>query len=157
MVGSPWLPVTGGLFLGNDANDAASQLTGHFPDSQDQRNTVRVRIRYQAMSRLWVAGSSEYGSGLPFEFTGTYEDALAQYGPAVVGRLDFARGRVRPMFSVGASVGAELYKRDRVVTTLQADFENLNDRLNVIDFGGLFSGNAIAPPRSYSLRLQTSF
>jgi hypothetical protein len=54
-------------------------------------------------------------------------------------------------------VGAELYKRDRYATTLQADFENLNDRLNVIDFGGLFSGNAIAPPRSYSLRLQMSF
>jgi hypothetical protein len=29
--------------------------------------------------------------------------------------------------------------------------------LNLIDFGGLFSGNAIAPPRSYSLRLQTNF
>jgi len=27
----------------------------------------------------------------------------------------------------------------------------------VIDFGGLFSGNAIAPPRSYALRLQAAF
>jgi alpha-D-ribose 1-methylphosphonate 5-triphosphate synthase subunit PhnH len=42
-------------------------------------------------------------------------------------------------------------------THLQADFTNLNDRLNVIDFGGLFSGNAIAPQRSYALRLQTTF
>jgi hypothetical protein len=40
---------------------------------------------------------------------------------------------------------------------LQADIQNLNNRLNVLDFGGLFSGNAIAPPRSYALRLQTSF
>lgn len=157
IVGNAWLPVTGGLFLGDDATNAASQLSGHFPDSQDQRNTVRLRLRYQATTRLWVAGSAEYGSGLPFEFTGTYQEALAQYGPAVVGRLDFARGRVRPSFAAGASVGADLYKRDRVSTTLQADFENVNNRLNVIDFGGLFSGNAIAPPRSYSLRLQTSF
>ena len=157
IVGNVWLPVTGGLFLGDDATGAASQLSRHFPDSQDQRNTVRARIRYQATSRFWVAGSAEYGSGLPFEFTGTYQDALAQYGPGVVGRLDFARGRVRPSFVVGASVRAELYKRDRFATALQADFDNLNDRLNVIDFGGLFSGNAIGPPRSYSLRLQTNF
>jgi hypothetical protein len=40
---------------------------------------------------------------------------------------------------------------------LQADGENLNNRLNVIDFAGLFSGNAIGPARSYSLRLSTNF
>ena len=46
-VGNAWFPVTGGLFLGADATAAATQLTGHFPDSQDQRNTVRGRLRYQ--------------------------------------------------------------------------------------------------------------
>ena len=157
IVGNAWLPVTGGLFLGDDATNAASQLRGHFPDSQDQRNTVRIRMRYQLHSHLWIAGSAEYGSGLPFEFTGTYEDALAQYGQAMVDRINFDRGRVRPSFAIGASLGTELYKSDRVSSTLQADFQDLNNRLNVIDFGGLFSGNAIAPPRSYALRLQTIF
>ena len=157
IVGNVWLPVTGGLFLGDDANDAASQLTGHFPDSQDQRNSVRLRLRYQLLSRLWIAGSSEYGSGLPFEFTGTYEDALAQYGQEVVDRINFDRGRVRPSLAIDASLGADLYKSDKVSMKLQADAQNLNNRLNVIDFGGLFSGNAIAPPRSWSLRLQTTF
>jgi hypothetical protein len=157
IVGNSWFPVTGGLFLGDDASNAASQLTGHFPDSQDQRNSVRLRVRYQLISRLWIAGSAEYGSGLPFEFTGTYEDALAQYGQAVVDRINFDRGRVKPSFAVGASAGVDLYKNDKVSTRLQADAQNLNNRLNVIDFGGLFSGNAIAPPRSYSLRLQTTF
>jgi hypothetical protein len=38
-----------------------------------------------------------------------------------------------------------------------ADVEKIDNRLNVIDFGGLFSGNAIGPPRSYALRLTTSF
>ena len=157
IVGNSWFPVTGGLFLGDDATNAASQLTGHFPDSQDQRNSVRVRLRYQLISRIWIAGSAEYGSGLPFEFTGTYADALAQYGPAVIDRINFDRGRVRPSFAVDGSVGADVYKSDRVLVKLQADGENLNNRLNVIDFGGLFSGNAIAPPRSWSLRLQTTF
>lgn len=157
MVGNGWLPVTGGLFLGDDANNALNDLTGHFPDSQDQRNTVRVRMRYQALSRLWLAGSTEYGSGLPFEFEGDYNQALAQYGPEVVSRVNFNRGRVRPSLAVGASAGADLYKNDRVSTTFQGDVQNINNRLNVIDFGGLFSGNAISPPRSWALRLQAQF
>ena len=40
---------------------------------------------------------------------------------------------------------------------IQADATNLNNRLNVIDFGGLFSGNAIGPARSWFLRLTTNF
>ena len=75
----------------------------------------------------------------------------------MVDRVDFALGRVRSSFVVDVSAGAELYRRDQLLTTLQADIQNLNNRLNVLDFGGLFSGNAIAPPRSYMLRLQTSF
>ncbi len=157
IVGNVWLPVTGGLFLGDDASNALTQFSGHFPDSQDQRNSVRVRFRYQLLPRLWVAGSSEYGSGLPFDFTGDPADALAQYGPAVVDRINFDRGRVKPSLTVDASVGADLYRSDHVSMRLQADGQNLNNRLNVIDFGGLFSGNAIAPPRSWALRLQTSF
>jgi hypothetical protein len=39
----------------------------------------------------------------------------------------------------------------------QADGHNLNNVLNVIDFGGLFSGNAIGPSRSFALRLTTNF
>jgi hypothetical protein len=42
-----FFPVTGGLFLGVDATNATTQLTGHFPDSPDQRNTLRTRFRYQ--------------------------------------------------------------------------------------------------------------
>jgi hypothetical protein len=40
---------------------------------------------------------------------------------------------------------------------LQFDGQNLNNVLNVIDFGGLFSGNAIGPSRSFDLRLTTNF
>ena len=157
MVGNAWFPVAGGLFVGEDAVNATTQLSGHFPDSQDQRNTLRLRTRYQALPRFWLAGGAEYGSGLPFDFTGTYQQALAEYGQAVIDRLNFARGRVRPSLTVDVSAGVDVYKGDRVSTRLQADVQNLNNRLNVMDFGGLFSGNAIAPPRSYALRLETSF
>jgi Carboxypeptidase regulatory-like domain len=157
MVGNVWFPVTGGLFLGDDATDAVQQLTGHFPDSQDQRNTLRTRFQYQLARRIWAAGGADYGSGLPFEFQGTEDDALAQYGQQVVDRLNFDRGRIKPLLSVNASLGADLYTNDRMSIHLQADGENLNNRLNVIDFAGLFSGNAIGPGRNYFLRLSANF
>jgi len=157
MVGAAYFPVTGGLFVGQDATNAQTQLSGRFWVTQDQRNTVRTRFRYQFTKRLWAAAGAEYGSGLPVDFDGTYQQALAQYGPAVVNQVNFATGRVRPNFSLDGSLGATLWTRDNVSTRLQFDAENLTNRLNVIDFAGLFSGNAIAPPRMYGLRLQTTF
>jgi hypothetical protein len=157
MVGNAWFPVTGGLFLGDDATAALSQLSRHFPDSQDQRNTLRTRFQYAATRKIWFASGANYGSGLPFEYEGDEADALAEYGPTVISRINFDRGRIRPLLAVNASVGAEVYSNERVKVRFQADGDNLNNRLNVIDFGGLFSGNAIAPARSYGLRLTTSF
>jgi hypothetical protein len=157
MVGNVWFPVTGGLFLGDDADNAITQLTGHFPDSQDQRNTARTRFQYQWMPRIWLAAGASYGSGLPFEYEGTYEEALEQYGQQVVDRLNFDRGRTHPTLAVSASVGADLYRGEKMTTRLQLDGDNLTNRLNVIDFGGLFSGNAIGPGRSFALRLNMSF
>jgi hypothetical protein len=157
IVGNAWFPVTGGLFVGDDAVNATTRLSGHFPDSQDQRHTLRARIRYQLTSRLWFAGGTEYGSGLPFEFTGTYDQALAEYGQQMVSRINFNDRRIKSTLSVGLSAGAELYKKENRSLRLQGDVENLNNRLNVLDFAGLFSGTAIAPPRRYFLRLGATF
>jgi hypothetical protein len=157
MVGSAYLPVTGGLFLGADAANALSQTTGRFWVTQDQRHTLRARFRYQLLPRAWVALGSQYGSGLPTEFGGTKQDALSQFGQQIVDRVDFARGRVKPSLSLDASAGMDLWRHDTLNMRLQADGENLTNRLNVIDFVGLFSGNAVAPPRSFAIRLETSF
>ena len=162
-VGNAWYPVTGGLFLGNDAQGIPT--SGHFPDSQDQRNTLRGRVRYQIRPRFWIAGGIQYDTGLPFEFqcdpTLTLSQCIAgevqTYGQAVVDRINFARGRIYPAFQVNASAGADVYKSDRMNVRFQIDGENLNNVLNVIDFGGLFSGNAIGPSRSFAMRLTTSF
>ena len=138
MVGAAYLPVTGGLFLGEEASTALSQTSGRIWVTQDQRNTLRTRFRYQIVDRLWVALGGEYGSGLPLEFAGTEQQAVAQYGQAIVNRVNFALGRVRPSLSINASAGAELWKKDRRSVRLQADIQNLNNRVNVIDFAGLF-------------------
>ena len=154
-VGNTWFPVTGGLFLGDDAQGLPP--SGHFPDSQDQRNTVRGRLRYQVKPRFWIAGGIQYDTGLPFEFQGTEQQALAQYGQQVIDRINFARGRIYPAFQLNASAGADVYRSDRMNVRFQIDGQNLNNILNVIDFGGLFSGNAIGPSRSVAMRLTTNF
>jgi len=165
-VGNAWFPVTGGLFLGDDAQGLPPN--GHFPDSQDQRNTVRGRVRYQVKSRFWIAGGIQYDTGLPFEFQCDPSLTLQQciygpggvaqtYGLAVVDRINFARGRIYPAFQVNASAGVDINKSDRMNVRFQIDGQNLNNVLNVIDFGGLFSGNAIGPSRSVSMRLTTIF
>ena len=156
-VGNAWFPVTGGLFLGTDATSATTQLFGHFPDSQDQRNTVRGRVRYQIAPRFWIAGGIQYDTGLPFEFNGDPATVLAEYGQQVLNRINLARGRIYPSFMINASAGADVYKSDRVNMQFQIDGQNLTNVLDVIDFGGLFSGNAIGPSRSFGLRLTTNF
>jgi hypothetical protein len=118
---------------------------------------VRTRFRDQLTQRFWLAAGAEFNSGLPFDYTGTEAEAIAQYGPAVVKRLNFDRGRVEPALLFDATAAAELYRNKRITMNLQVDGTNLSNQLDVIDFGGLFSGNAIGPGRSFSLRLHADF
>jgi hypothetical protein len=157
IVGNTWFPFTGGLFFGSNASQALSRLTGHAPDSQDQRHTVRGRVRYQLAPRLWSAFGVQYDTGLPFDFDGNPSTVLAQYGQQVLNRINFARSRIYPTFQANASVGTDIYKSDRLKIRFQADGQNLNNVLDVINFSGLFSGNAIGPSRIYNLRITNIF
>jgi hypothetical protein len=154
IVGNAWFPVTGGLFLGDDA---INPTTGHFPDAQDQRNTVHGRVRYQVVPRMWVALGCDYNTGLPFEPDLTPQQYATEYGQVVVNHLNFSRERIHPWFTQNASVGVDLYQREKRSVRFQADVANLSNTLEVIDFGGLFSGNAIGPARQYTFRLVTTF
>jgi hypothetical protein len=156
-IGIGQFPISGGLFL--DAGDQALlSSTERFPISQDQRNTARAWARYQIAPRLWTAWSASYDSGLPVE--GDLPDSAflqLQYGPAVVGKVNFDRGRVNPSFSLNASVGADVWRREKRAVTIQADVMNLTDRLNLINFAGLLSGTAVAAGRSVGVRLRMEF
>jgi hypothetical protein len=149
-------PVTGGLFLGDEAGSALSDNSRFFV-TQDQRNTVRAHVRTQVWRRAWVAATSEYGSGLPADLGGTNPDVaflVSQYGAQVVERVNFDRGRVRPSWSLDAAGGVDLLVRDRRTLTVEAEGANLTNRLNVINFASLFSGTAIGMPRSVSVRMK---
>lgn len=156
MVGFAYGPATGGLFLGDEVNNVINP-NARFPVTQDQRNTVQTRVRYQLFRNVWTAASAAYGSGLPTEYDGTVEDAIAQYGPQIVSRVNFDRGRVRPSFSLDVSAGADIWQHNDRSVSLQGDIQNITNQLNVINFAGLFSGTAVATPRSYGLRLRMTF
>lgn len=130
------LPATGGLFLGNEGN-AVLESDERLPSSQDQRHTVR---------------------GLPFEdVEGDEAAAAAQFGQRVVDRVDFATGRVKASWSFDASAGVVLAKTAGSSLRLQVEVRNLTNRLNLINYAGLFSGTAIAPPRGIAIRLGADF
>jgi hypothetical protein len=126
---------------------------------------VRGRFRYQIAPRFWVAGGVQFDSGLPFQFNcdpSLTPDQCIQgqvhiYGQQVADRINFDRGRIYPTVLVSASAGAVIYKSDSLKMRLQVDGQNLTNVVDMIDFGGLFSGNAIGPSRSFGLRLTTNF
>jgi outer membrane receptor for Fe3+-dicitrate len=150
-------PITGGLFLGDDAANALAN-TSKFAVSQDQRNTARARVRFQAERRIWLAMGAQYGSGLPADIgDANVSDLLAAYGQQVLNQVDLARGRVKPNFSLDAAAGAELFHKEQKSAVLQVQVANLANRLNLINFASLFSGTAIGEPRSVSASLRLTF
>ena len=158
-IGIGRFPITGGLFLGDGDADLL-RSRARFPISQDIRNTARGWMRFQVLRRAWTAWSAAYASGLPVEDVGDLPDIgflRAQYGADVVARINFSRGRVNPSFSLNASLGVDLWRREKRSMSLQADVLNLTDRLNVINFEGLLSGTAIGAQRSFGIQWRTRF
>jgi hypothetical protein len=153
-------PITGGLFLGSETSGISD--TSKFPVSQDQRNTVRAHVRFQAVARFWLAASAEYGSGLPADLNGPVDPGeidffLQQYGRAIVSEVNFNAGRVRPNFSIDAAAGATLFHKEAKDITVEIEGHNLTNRVNVLNFASLFSGTAVAPRASVSARLKIGF
>jgi outer membrane cobalamin receptor len=150
-------PITGGLFLGSDAANALTN-TSKFAVTQDQRNSLRVRVRFQAPRRIWLAMGAQYGSGLPANIgNAKFSDLLAAFGQQILDRVDLVHGRVRPNFSIDVAAGAEIYHRESRSAVLQVQAANVANRLNVINFASLFSGTALGEPRSVSASLRFTF
>jgi hypothetical protein len=158
MVGRGELPVAGGLFLGDEATGLI-RSSRRFPITQDQRNSLRGRVRSEAGSRAWLAFGATYNSGLPTELEGVgdAEVLVQQYGSAVVARVNLNRERLLPSYSLDVSGGGTLWQRERRALRAQADLLNFTNSLNVINFSGLFSGTAIEAGRNFAIRLTAEF
>ena len=157
LVAKARLPVTGGLFLG-DEKAALLNSTERIWVSQDQRHTAHGQVRFQPIARFWMAVGASAGSGLPVELNGEdISTLIAQFGSRVVDRVNLPAGRVRPSFALDISGGLELWKKESLVLHVQGDIRNITDRLNVINFASIFSGTALASPRTSTLRLRVDF
>jgi outer membrane receptor for Fe3+-dicitrate len=139
------------------AGGSVSTGTETFPITQDQRHTISTRWRCELQPQAWIGAGASFGSGLPTALEETADDLLEAYGPEILEKVDFERGRVRPSLSVNASAGARLRQQGRQTVRLQADVMNVFNRLNVINFAGVFSGTALGAPRRVMVRLQLEF
>ena len=178
MLGLTSSPVTGGLFITGGEAMELRDVAQVFPISQDQRNTVAAMIRFEIHPRAWISAGVRYGSGLPVELEDDDDDdddddrdddgddegddddeeEHEQVVPsAILDQIDLERGRVRPNLSLDFSIGAQLWRRGTRSATLQFDMRNLTNRLNVINFTGLFSGTALAPGRQATVQLRLRF
>jgi len=106
----------------------------------------------------WLFMKAARMGGLPIDLNVADMAFLRQqYGAAILSKVNFERGRVRPSASFDASAGVSLYQVDRKSVRLQADVFNLFDRLNVINFAGVLSGTALQARRNFAVRLNASF
>ena len=169
MLGLTSSPVTGGLFVEGGEAEELRDVVEEFPISQDQRNTVATMVRFQLHSRVWAAAGLRYGSGLPVELEDDDDDDEEEdedsdderqsqpISQAILDKVNFERGRVRPNLSIDLSIGAHVWAKGSSEATLQFDIRNVTDRLNVINFNGLFSGTALAPGRQGAIQLRLRF
>jgi hypothetical protein len=88
---------------------------------------------------------ADCNSGLPFEPDLSPQQYALQYGQVMINQLNFVRDRIHPYFTQNASVCADLHKREKRSVRQQTEATNLSNTLEVIDFGGLFSGTHSAP------------
>jgi outer membrane receptor protein involved in Fe transport len=77
--------------------------------------------------------------------------------PRILEQVDLETGRVRPAATFDVSAGWTLLETARASLELQADIRNVANTLRVINFAGVFSGTALAPPRSYAVRVRVAF
>jgi hypothetical protein len=177
MLGIVNSPVTGGLFIEGGEADELRDPGQRFSISQDQRNTVSALLRFEPHPRVWLSTGLQYGSGLPVELEDDDDDGNDDAGDGgdapggdddaddlvqpisqeILDRVDFERQRVRPNFSVDVSLGLRVWEEQERSVTVQLDLRNATDRLNVINFSGVFSGTALSPGRQFGVQTKVRF
>ncbi len=180
MLGTAMSPVTGGLFVEGGEAEELRDVVEEFPISQDQRNTLAATVRFQIHPRVWTSFGIRYGSGLPVELEDDdddenggdddddgddeddgdddrHEDEGQAVPEAILRKVNFARSRVLPNLSLDFSFGSRVWQQGSRSATLQFDLRNATNRLNVINFSGLFSGTALAPGRQATIQLRVRF
>jgi hypothetical protein len=82
--------------LGTDAANGLTD-TRRFPISQNQRQHDSRKNPFSPIRKVWFAVSGQYGRGLSADIDDEDPNSLlAEFGPALLTRVNLARDRVRP-------------------------------------------------------------
>jgi hypothetical protein len=110
---------------------------------------------------VWFTTGVRYGSGLPVELEDDDEEEEEEedqpISQAVLDRVNFERGRLRPNFSLDFSLGLRIWEDPQGSVTTQFDLRNATDRLDAINFSGAFSGTALATGRQFTFQTKVRF
>ena len=152
-------PITGGLFLGS-MRSRIFPIRASFPFLRTSEIPCAPVCVFRPPSACGSPPPPNIGSGLPVDLDGSHRlqrRVLAQYGAAILNQVNFAAGRVRPEFLARCRRRRHALPQGKKDVSFQIEGNNLTDHLNVINFASLFSGTAIAAPRSVSARLKLAF
>jgi outer membrane receptor protein involved in Fe transport len=144
-------PITGGLFLGMDAEDAKLLEPGvKLAADQDERNEVQFGTTYLHKSGFWTTFGGRFDSGLP---TALEDGEYPALDPRIQAQIDPVRQRIKPRTILNVIAGVDLMRESSHPVSLQAGVNNLTDRLYLYNFHSAFSGTHIGRPREAVVRL----
>jgi outer membrane receptor protein involved in Fe transport len=144
-------PITGGLFLGMDAEDALLLQSGvKLRADQDERNEVQFGTTYQHKRGFWMTFGGRFDSGLP---TALADGEYVTLDPKIQAQIDPVRQKIKPRTILNAVGGIDFFKESPHPVSLQAGVNNLTDRLYLYNFHSAFSGTHIGRPREVVVRL----
>ncbi len=144
-------PITGGLFLGMDAEDAKLLEPGvKLSADQDERNEAQFGTTYFHKSGWWASFGGRFDSGLP---TALADGEYATLDPRIQPQIDPVRQRIKPRTILNIIAGVDLIKESSHPVSLEAGVNNLTDRLYLYNFHSAFSGTHIGRPREVVVRM----
>ena len=147
-------PINGGLFLSDEFIEIGPG-TKFIPD-QDQRNTGAFGIVYHHQrSGLMLSLTGRHESGVPLEVDADRLEELKSAPGAEL--VNFDRGRVKPRTIFNLSAGIDLFKSDKVASTVQLDIMNIANRGFAYNFGNPFEGTHFGYGRRWSGGLKIEF
>jgi hypothetical protein len=146
-----WGPVTGGLFLEENAAEIVDGT--RFTPDHDQRNIGAFGATYNHPDwGFWLSLDGRYESGTPLEIDdGNGAQLLARPGSDLI---DIERGRVRPRQVYDVVSDIRLLRRTQAEFALRAALMNVAGKRFAYNFGNPFSGTHFGLGRAFQIGLQ---
>jgi outer membrane receptor protein involved in Fe transport len=147
-------PVTGGLFIGQDAINQL--VTGPFVIDHDQKLSLNFAGRYAFTRNWWVSSVVRFDSGLVANPSNPAEVALDPdyFDLLPYVRLDRVPARVRPHTITDLAIGYRHYRGSDEQWDVQLQVNNVFDITALHNFQSVFVGTRLVAPRALGIRFR---